>query len=205
LYYILINYKYFKLLIVKKENKNKYFLKSKRPGIKPVKENNKYLGDEDYHNKDLLYLLLNKNQQNSQKKNTLKRINNYVQDDNNILDQQINHFPHIPPIPSNRNKRVKVIEEDQEDIEAVMEIDNNNNSRFKFHMQPNELKKKNSPFKFIEYIKQHPETKEFIYCNIMQPKVAKGQPSYDPYNLEVVEYSNIDKSNHYYTLSAKVN
>lgn len=137
-----------------------------------------------------------------------------MQDDNNTLDQQINHFAPIPPITSDKssNKRVKIIEEDQEDKEATLENDefynkfnnSNNNNKIVSYIHPGELKKKNSPFKFIEYITQHPETNEFIYCNIIKPKIDKGQPSYDPYNLEVVEYSNIDRSSHFYTLSAKV-
>ena len=143
----------------------------------------------------------------------MKRINNYVQDESNkdgtVFDQQMNHFTPIPPIPSNKNsnKRVKIIDEEQEDKEATVEYTdsfNSYNSNISTYMQPSELTKKNSPFKFIEYIKQHPETNEFIYCNIIKPKIAKGQPSYDPYNLEVVEYSNIDRSNYFYTLSAKV-
>jgi len=158
--------------------------------------------------------LLNGNQQNKQRRNSLKRINNYLQDDNNTLDQKINHFAPIPPIisdrSSNNNKRIKIIDEDQEDNEAILESDelydkynNSSNNKIASYIHPSELEKKNSPFKFIEYIKQHPETNEFIYCNILKPKIAKGQPSYDPYNLEVVEYSYIDRSSHFYTLSAK--
>jgi len=197
---------------VNDEEKNKYYLKAKKPEIFPKKEHNSLLGNKDFHQNDLLYLLLNGGKQGKQKKNTLKRINNYVQDESNkdgtVFDQQMNHFTPIPPIPSNKNsnKRVKIIDEEQEDKEATVEYTdsfNSYNSNISTYMQPSELTKKNSPFKFIEYIKQHPETNEFIYCNIIKPKIAKGQPSYDPYNLEVVEYSNIDRSNYFYTLSAK--
>jgi len=171
-------------------------------------EHKKYLGDTNLHQNDLLYMLLNGNRQNLPKRNTLKRINNYVQDeskDGNALDQQMNHFAPIPPIPS--SKRVKIVDEDQEDKEATLENTDSYNqysSSISSYIQPSELTKKNSPFKFIEYIKQHPETNEFIYCNIIKPKIVKGQPSYDPYNLEVVEYSNIDRTNNFYTLSSKV-
>lgn len=60
------------------------------------------------------------------------------------------------------------------------------------------------PFIFIRHLEAHPLTKEFLYCNPIKLSVKRGQPSFNPYNLEVVDYAEADKQQGYYTISAAV-
>ena len=60
----------------------------------------------------------------------------------------------------------------------------------------------NDPFSFLKFIKQYPETNEFVYL----VSVSQGTSTYNPYNLKIVDYFSIDTSSPdgYYTMSAKV-
>lgn len=56
-----------------------------------------------------------------------------------------------------------------------------------------------SPFWFIEKIKKNPSSMEFVYLN---KKKEQGAEPFNPYNLEIVPHSKINKDN-YYTMSSK--
>ncbi|KAJ3093097.1 Dynein heavy chain 6, axonemal [Quaeritorhiza haematococci] len=57
------------------------------------------------------------------------------------------------------------------------------------------------PFAFIDYLKKHPKTKEFAYMNPMKTSLRRGQPVFNPYRLEIVDYADADKEGGYYTIS----
>ncbi|KAJ3292030.1 Dynein heavy chain 6, axonemal, partial [Borealophlyctis nickersoniae] len=60
------------------------------------------------------------------------------------------------------------------------------------------------PFAFIAYLQQHPGTNEFAYMNPVKGNIKSGQPTFNPYNLEIVEFGEIDRESGegYYTISA---
>ncbi|KAJ3101998.1 Dynein heavy chain 6, axonemal [Phlyctochytrium planicorne] len=55
-----------------------------------------------------------------------------------------------------------------------------------------------SPFDFIEFLKSKPDSGNFAYLNVVRKSEA-----YNPYCLEIVDFSNVDRRNGYYTLSLK--
>ncbi|KAJ3023365.1 Dynein heavy chain 6, axonemal [Thoreauomyces humboldtii] len=57
-------------------------------------------------------------------------------------------------------------------------------------------------FAFIKHLEAHPQSKEFLYLNPVKLSVKRGQPTFNPYNLEIVDYADVDKLGGYYTLSA---
>ncbi|KAJ3111626.1 Dynein heavy chain 6, axonemal [Phlyctochytrium bullatum] len=57
------------------------------------------------------------------------------------------------------------------------------------------------PFAFIEYLQQRPSSKEFAYMNIVKPTAKQGNLTFNPYNLEIVDFSKVDKRYGYYTIS----
>ncbi|KAJ3105519.1 Dynein heavy chain 6, axonemal [Phlyctochytrium planicorne] len=57
------------------------------------------------------------------------------------------------------------------------------------------------PFKFIEFLQAHPHSKDFAYMNIIKPSVKQGNLTFNPYNLEIVDFSQVDKRYGYYTIS----
>ncbi|KAJ3215607.1 Dynein heavy chain 6, axonemal [Dinochytrium kinnereticum] len=63
------------------------------------------------------------------------------------------------------------------------------------------LEKSSDPFHFIEYLQERPHSKEFAYMNIIKPSVKQGNLTFNPYNLEIVDFSQIDKHYGYYTIS----
>ncbi|KAJ3321819.1 Dynein heavy chain 6, axonemal [Boothiomyces sp. JEL0866] len=67
-----------------------------------------------------------------------------------------------------------------------------------------ETNKMDSPFSFLNYLKQHPQTDEFVYL-VPVTSTQRGQPSYNPYNLQIVDFFQINtkSSEGYYTMSAK--
>ncbi|KAJ3347122.1 Dynein heavy chain 6, axonemal [Entophlyctis luteolus] len=61
-----------------------------------------------------------------------------------------------------------------------------------------------TPFDFIRYMEaKETATKEFAYLNAVKPSVKRGNLVYNPYNLEIIEYKNIDKEDGYYTISSR--
>ncbi|KAJ3032226.1 Dynein heavy chain 6, axonemal [Rhizophlyctis rosea] len=68
--------------------------------------------------------------------------------------------------------------------------------------QPEKPKEKD-PFAFISHLQSHPTTQAFAYMKPIQPAIKRGQPSFNPYNLEIVEFAEIDKDSPegYYTIS----
>ena len=57
---------------------------------------------------------------------------------------------------------------------------------------------RSDPFVFIEHIRRHPSTLEFVY---LEP-VAKDSPLFNPYKLRIIKHHLVDESD-YYTLSAR--
>ena len=53
---------------------------------------------------------------------------------------------------------------------------------------------------YLQYLLKQKDTKEFVY---IRPKVERGDPRYSPYDMDIVEYTAIDK-NDYSTLSKTV-
>lgn len=68
-----------------------------------------------------------------------------------------------------------------------------------------ETVKMDTPFSFLNYLKLHPTTDEFVYL-IPVISTLRGQPSYNPYNLQIVDFFQVNtkSSEGYYTMSAKV-
>jgi hypothetical protein len=66
--------------------------------------------------------------------------------------------------------------------------------------------KSKAVFDFIEFLRSNPETTKFVYLRPIPCVVKIGQPFFNPYNLEIVEYADLDtkSSEGYYTLSARV-
>lgn len=62
-----------------------------------------------------------------------------------------------------------------------------------------------SPMEFLEFVKLHPNTKEFVYMVAVNSSV-KGQTSYNPYDLKIVNFFAIDTKSPegYFTMSAMV-
>lgn len=62
-----------------------------------------------------------------------------------------------------------------------------------------------SPFAFIESIKGR-DTDEFVYLRPVRIELKFGQPTFNPYNLEIVDYVDLDikSPEGYYTLSKAV-
>ncbi|KAI9363382.1 dynein heavy chain and region D6 of dynein motor-domain-containing protein [Zopfochytrium polystomum] len=59
------------------------------------------------------------------------------------------------------------------------------------------------PFEFIKYLEHKGKTKEFVYLNAKKSQLTRGTPTYNPYNLEIVDYIDVDKKNGYFTLSSQ--
>ncbi|KAI9095538.1 hypothetical protein DFS34DRAFT_182154 [Phlyctochytrium arcticum] len=57
-------------------------------------------------------------------------------------------------------------------------------------------------FAFVKHLEKHPNTNEFLYLNPVKLNVKRGSPTFNPYNLEVVEYADVDKEGGFYTISA---
>ncbi|KAI8818687.1 dynein heavy chain and region D6 of dynein motor-domain-containing protein [Fimicolochytrium jonesii] len=57
-------------------------------------------------------------------------------------------------------------------------------------------------FAYIKHLENHPQGKEFQYMNPIKTSVKRGQPTFNPYNLQLVEYADTDKTEGYYTISA---
>lgn len=124
------------------------------------------------------------------------------------LSGRLTSPPVIPPIPSEGQikKRAKFFAE--EDESTPMEIENvvaesvqrkirlasiSSSSQRQLMFQ--------TPFEFIEYLQSNPAIKEFAYGI---PKIKSASEPFNPYDLKLVEYSDIDKSTGYYTISRNV-
>ncbi|KAI9203256.1 dynein heavy chain and region D6 of dynein motor-domain-containing protein [Polychytrium aggregatum] len=57
------------------------------------------------------------------------------------------------------------------------------------------------PFQFIKYLDANPGTGEFVYMNRISDAVKGSQSTFNPYHLEIVDFSKVSPSNGYYTLS----
>lgn len=64
--------------------------------------------------------------------------------------------------------------------------------------------KEQDPFTFLEYVRQFPGTKEFVY--LVSAYKGDRQSAYNPYNLKIVDFFAIDlkSTEGYYTMSAQV-
>ena len=62
-----------------------------------------------------------------------------------------------------------------------------------------------SPFGFIEHVKNR-QTNEFVYLRPVKIAIKFGKPTFNPYNLEIVNYTDLDikSPDGYYTMSAEV-
>lgn len=58
-------------------------------------------------------------------------------------------------------------------------------------------------FLFIEYLKKNPTSRDFVYL-VSTSNGVKNDLFKNPYKLEIVEFSKIDKSQGYYTISSDV-
>jgi hypothetical protein len=56
------------------------------------------------------------------------------------------------------------------------------------------------PFDFIKYLEKNKKSEEFVY---LRPCVSEHDSS-NPYNLEIVEYAEIERNKDFYTISRKV-
>ena len=76
-----------------------------------------------------------------------------------------------------------------------------------YHSQDFTTKKHDSksPFSFIESINGR-DTNEFVYLRPVKIVIKFGQPTFNPYNLEIVDYADLDLNSPegYYTLSKAV-
>jgi hypothetical protein len=99
----------------------------------------------------------------------------------------------IPPIATRPHDSPE-----PKDQETTMLIDN--------PATANSVPKIITPFEFLAYVAKNPSTLEFVYM-IPTRKSKKPQGTYNPYDLEVVDFFEIDTKSPegYYTLSAKVN
>ncbi|KAJ3183889.1 Dynein heavy chain 6, axonemal [Geranomyces variabilis] len=95
-------------------------------------------------------------------------------------------------------KRVKV-REAQDHIKGVVSSDEPDTNEDE---APASSKTTNELFAFISYLEAHPQTKEFLYLNPVKLSVKRGQPLFNPYYLEIVDYADVDKAGGYYTISA---
>ncbi|KAJ3267030.1 Dynein heavy chain 6, axonemal [Chytriomyces hyalinus] len=59
-----------------------------------------------------------------------------------------------------------------------------------------------APFDYIKYLQSRGRTKEFAYFKAIQQSIKRGNPTFNPYNLEMVEYKDMDRSDGFYTISA---
>lgn len=59
-----------------------------------------------------------------------------------------------------------------------------------------------SPFEFIEYLEEYPAVKEFAY-GVPKNRGANNE-SFNPYDLKLVEYADVDKRSGYFTISRNV-
>jgi hypothetical protein len=66
------------------------------------------------------------------------------------------------------------------------------------------IKKFSDPFEFIEYLQSKTKSKDFVYLNMRRHLGRASQISYNPYDLEIVDYVHVDKKKGYYTLSISV-
>eukprot|EP00842_Homolaphlyctis_polyrhiza_P002755 jgi/Hompol1/3480/HPOL_003262-RA len=62
-----------------------------------------------------------------------------------------------------------------------------------------------SPFSFFKFVEEHPTTKEFVYMIPIKTSVKRGHPSFNPYNLHIVEFSEINTKSveGFYTASSE--
>lgn len=111
--------------------------------------------------------------------------------------------PIVPPIPATPKKQ-KIDENDVDEVEE-MQVDQSPPTENLAVAAENLASITTSrilpsvnrdAFSFIEYLKQNPHTTGFAYLINKNPA--------NPYDLTVVEYSQIDKSQGYYTLSREV-
>jgi hypothetical protein len=58
-----------------------------------------------------------------------------------------------------------------------------------------------SPFEFIDYLEENPSVKEFAYG---VPKNQGTKIAFNPYDLKLVEYADVDKRAGYFTISRNV-
>ncbi|KAJ3052746.1 Dynein heavy chain 6, axonemal [Rhizophlyctis rosea] len=68
-----------------------------------------------------------------------------------------------------------------------------------------QLSKEKDPFTFITYLQQNPQTQSFVYLKPLSPTLRRGLPTFNPYSLTIVDFSEIESDpslQSYYTLSA---
>ncbi|KAJ3027001.1 UNVERIFIED_CONTAM: Dynein heavy chain 6, axonemal, partial [Siphonaria sp. JEL0065] len=66
---------------------------------------------------------------------------------------------------------------------------------------PSGLRQCKKPFQFIQYIETRGDSKEFAYLQAIKPSLKLGSSTFNPYNLEILEYKDIQKEEGYYTIS----
>ncbi|KAI9333548.1 dynein heavy chain and region D6 of dynein motor-domain-containing protein [Obelidium mucronatum] len=66
---------------------------------------------------------------------------------------------------------------------------------------PSGLRQCKNPFQFIQYIEARGDTKEFAYLQAIKPSLRLGNSTFNPYNLEILDYKDIKKEDGYYTIS----
>lgn len=123
------------------------------------------------------------------------------------------NVPVIPPIASRQQsdkdkspKRVR-IDENQNQIEnipssaeerSIAFVSDRDTMTHKSQFEGKDL------LEFIQFLKDHPTTKQFVYLVPTKTPIKRGQPFINPYNLEIVDYNKIDKSRGFFTLSVDV-
>jgi hypothetical protein len=115
-------------------------------------------------------------------------------------DDSIHRSNVIPPIPS------KHVTQDTSITPVESEVKKNKVSQDDIVMDPASATDViKTPFDFFEFLKENPTTLEYVYLVPVSTN-QKGQSTYNPYNLKIVGYFDIDTSSNegYYTLSALV-
>jgi hypothetical protein len=103
----------------------------------------------------------------------------------------------LPPIQARSSSNVA---ESVAESEQHMEIDKHN-----VIVQQDAPQIDDSPFTFINFLKDHPDTKEFVYL-VPNNDLAKYGLAFNPYNLRIVQFSQINTKSPqgFFTMSSDV-
>ena len=128
------------------------------------------------------------------------------------LDQQEKnmHVEFLPPddqMDTDHEYSRNLIRQDQFQNDETKSNASRSSKRSSFRTEMDEVlavKKFSEPFSFIEYLQSKPMSKDFVYLIMRQHQGGTSNITYNPYDLEIVDYSHVDKKKGYYTLSILV-
>ncbi|KAJ3078051.1 Dynein heavy chain 6, axonemal, partial [Rhizoclosmatium hyalinum] len=114
-----------------------------------------------------------------------------------LVTQQHQQQPAPPPSPNPSTKSHRSQSHEKKQKVYTFQLGSE-------EVAPTGLAQCKTPFDFIKYIETRPSnTKEFAYLVALKPSLQKGSFTFNPYNLEIVPYDDIAKSDGYYTISNK--